>query len=447
MRSGVADNFISKNIFAIPPAGTYTKGFTHNFLALTLLYQFRAYLNELVMPRKLALSDLEYSDLLFKQDYNTAHVSEYLTLQGNNTWTGSLFLSYFYRRLDQKINEALSAQNKDQFPSGIGGHDPEYFILPDSIDWAIEQTRTMSQPYLAYFHFLPPHEPYVPHKDFEGLFNDKYTPPGKPKSFVSQGFLDRALNTHRRKYDRYIAYTDSEFGRLMSAMEKAGALSNTYVVLTSDHGELFERGIYGHSTPVFYELIARVPLVISKPNSETRQDVYALTSAVDLAPTVASIYGQPFPQWSEGQVLPTFTSQAPSPDRPVFAMDSKKHSSFGPLEKGSFMVVQGDYKLVRYLDFPGNDELFNLAKDPDELENLIQKEPATAAGFTGAHQPKARSNQPILKFFRKQVNFLFGLCNKQGLYVIRRKLLEDATNTISQAGLFSPEPFHWISAS
>jgi arylsulfatase A-like enzyme len=383
MRGGVSENFISQNIFAIPPAGTFTKSFTHNILALTLLYQFRSHIDELVMPRKLAITDLEYSDLLFKNDFNIAHASEYLTLQGDRIWNGSLFLSSLFRRLDQSRLEAITAQYKEQYPSGVGEHDPEYFLLPDGIDWTIEQTKTMPQPYLSYLHFLPPHGPYAPSREFKDFFNDTYTPPEKPKSFATAGFLDRVLNTYRRRYDRYIAYTDSEFGRLMDAMEKAGALSNTYVILTSDHGELFERGILGHSTPVMYDPLVRVPLIISKPGSEARQDVYERTSAVDLVPTIASIYGQPTPQWSEGQVLPTFATQKPAQDRPIFVIDSKNHSKFGPLEKGTFMVVQGDYKLVRYLDVSGKDELFNLAQDPDELENLIKSKPETAAKLQG----------------------------------------------------------------
>jgi choline-sulfatase len=396
MRGGVTDNFISKNIFAIPPTGTYTNSFTHNFLALVLLYQFRKNLNNLIMPRKLAVTDLEYSDLFFKRDYNTAHTSEYLTLQGDKIWNGSLFLSYIYRWMDQTKKDAINTQNKDQYPLGVGGHDPEYFLLPKAIDLAIEQTKTMPQPYLAYFHFLPPHEPYAPNKEFSGFFNDSYAPTEKPPSFVTAGFKERVLNTYRRKYDRYVAYTDSEFGRLLSALESAGVLSNTYVFLTSDHGELFERGIYGHSTPVFYESIARVPLIVSKPNTQAHEDVYAHTSAVDVVPTVASIYGQPSPQWSEGRVLPTFSSQAESSDRPVFAVDSKEHSKFGPLEKGSFMVVQGDYKLVRYTDFLGQDELFNVVKDPDELDNLIQKEPDKAAALQELISQKLdQANQPL----------------------------------------------------
>jgi len=111
------------------------------------------------------------------------------------------------------------------------------------------------------------------------------------------------------------------------------------VILTSDHGELFERGILGLSTPVIYDSIVRVSLIISKPGPNTRQYIFEPTSAIDLLPTIASIYGQPFPQWTEGQILPAFRTQPSTPDRTVFTIDSKNHSKFGPLERDTFMVV------------------------------------------------------------------------------------------------------------
>ena len=63
-------------------------------------------------------------------------------------------------------------------------------------------------------------------------------------------------------------------------------LDDTYVIVTSDHGEMFERGIRGHVTPTLYEPVIRVPLLIAKPGQREREDVYAPTSCVDLLPTL-----------------------------------------------------------------------------------------------------------------------------------------------------------------
>ena len=389
----VNDLSIPRNIFNLAPPGTFTSSYTHNLLALTLLYQFREALGELGMPRKLALSDLEYSDLVFKNDYNTAFMGENLILRGNGTKAGSLFMSLWYHRFTQSHEQQINKEYKQQFPLKVPNQDEVYFILEDAINWTIEQVKTLHQPYLAYYHFLPPHEPYTPSKDFMGIFSDNLSPADKPESFASEGFKQRDLNRDRRFYDQYIAYADSEFGRLVDAMLQTGALDNTYVILTSDHGELFERGIRGHVTPVLYESIVRTPLIISRPGVNTRQDVFTQTSSVDLLPTIQSIYGQPVPEWCEGQLLPTFAAQESTAERAIFAMDSKDSPKHAPMTKGSFMVIDGNYKLLHYMDTKAlsiEDELYDIQKDPEELENLVKTHSSTAAELQNQLEQKLK---------------------------------------------------------
>jgi len=226
-----------------------------------------------------------------------------------------------------------------------------------------------------------------------GIFSDNLSPADKPESFASEGFKQRDLNRDRRFYDQYIAYADAEFGRLVDAMQQSGALDNTYVILTSDHGELFERGIRGHVTPVMYEPIVHIPLIISKPGGNARQDVFTRTSCVDLLPTIQSIYGQPVPEWCEGQVLPTFAAQESTAERAIFAMDSKDSPKHAPMTKGSFMVIDGNYKLLHYMDTKAlsiEDELYDLEKDPEELVNLIKTQSSTAAELQNQLEQKLK---------------------------------------------------------
>lgn len=108
---------------------------------------------------------------------------------------------------------------------------------------------------------------------------------------------------------------NAEFGRLIDSLELLGILKKTHIIVTSDHGEMFERGILEHITPTLFEPIARVPLVFHRPGQEKHEDVYTLTSAVDLLPTVNSFVGQSPPEWSDGKVLPTFTNQGVETER------------------------------------------------------------------------------------------------------------------------------------
>jgi arylsulfatase A-like enzyme len=153
------------------------------------------------------------------------------------------------------------------------------------------------------------------------------------------------------------------------------------VIVTADHGELFERGIVGHVTPVLYEPLLHIPLLISVPGQTQRQDIYSLTSCVDLLPTLAKLSGQPVPEWGEGEVLPGFRADPIQSDRSVYAVDAKSSPKHGPLNKLSVAVMKENYKLIYYRGYPETpgSELFDLSNDPEELQDLSSSKPTIAA--------------------------------------------------------------------
>jgi len=214
-------------------------------------------------------------------------------------------------------------------------------------------------------------------RDFKDIFEDDYEPISKPKHFFSQGYGNEHLNNLRRDYDEYLAYADNQFGRLYSFMEDNGIFDTSYVIFTSDHGELFERGIHGHLTQTLFEPILRVPLIISKPRQDKREDVYNPTSSVDILPTLMHLYNQPIPEWCEGDVLPNFSAVPLQVDREIYTVEAKSNPKYGSLKKASIALQKGDYKLVRYMGYPGyhNEfECFNIKQDPDELNNIFSLE-------------------------------------------------------------------------
>ena len=100
-------------------------------------------------------------------------------------------------------------------------------------------------------------------------------PPQKPQDVFSSKLLPPELLRQRTSYDEYILYLDQEFGRLFDYLESSGALDNTWVVLTADHGELFERGVRGHISPLLYQPVVRIPLMIFEPGSTARVDIHS----------------------------------------------------------------------------------------------------------------------------------------------------------------------------
>jgi len=174
--------------------------------------------------------------------------------------------------------------------------------------------------------------------------------------------------------------------------------ANTWVVLTSDHGEMFERGISAHSTEALYEPVIRIPLMIFEPGRMNRLDVRTPTSAADVLPTLAHVTGKPIPAWTEGAVLPPFAEAKPGRD--VFVVRAAKNDPAQPLSRASTAMIRDRYKLLYFFGYPekGIDELvrlYDLQTDPEEMRDLSAAYPDIAEGMLRELKSRIReSDQP-----------------------------------------------------
>jgi arylsulfatase A-like enzyme len=291
----------------------------------------------------------------------------------------SLFLSRLYALLNKDRFDPY----KESFPRGIPNtHEDNYYILEHGIDWLQALMLDAPQPFMGYFHFLPPHFPYKTRIDFYDHFSgDGFKPPEKPNHIFAAKRAEGKIDRFRRWYDEYILYVDSEFARLYHYLEQNGVLENTWLVLTSDHGEMFERGITGHQAPPMFQPLVRIPLVIFAPGQDSRVDISEKTSAIDLLPTLMHNTGQAIPDWVEGDILPPYSPSALPPDRPMISLRGKGIKEGQPIHKGSAMLVRGNYKLSYIFgyvkDLRGGEliELYNLDDDPEELNDLSSSRP------------------------------------------------------------------------
>jgi len=173
------------------------------------------------------------------------------------------------------------------------------------------------------------------------------------------------------------------------------------VIVTSDHGEIFERGVWEHLTPLLYEPLIHIPLLISKPGAQQRQDVHTPTSCVDLLPTLMQIAGQPIPGWCEGQVLPTFGSQEEDLGRSIFSVEAKLNPGQAPLTKGTAALIKGRHKLIHYFGYEGHEsvyELYDVVDDPEELQNFYASDTSLAVELQSELERKlAAENEPYVK--------------------------------------------------
>ena len=393
----VTEAYGNKSIFhAIPDYHRFA--YTHNPYANTLLRQFFAGSDGLTPRRNLFLESDFLPSVLFENDEDIASVSWEQALRSRpDGFSYSLYLSQLYEIMKEKDLKQIS-QN---FPLGLPSQDNgNYFILEQGIDYLMKQLQTAPQPFLGYYHFLPPHEPYNTRADYYGKFaGDEYHPVHKPKHFFNSGRTEEELSALRLHYDEFILYVDSEFARLYDFMERQGLLENTWLVLTSDHGEMFERGVSGHIHWLLHQPVIHIPLLIFAPGQSKRTDVFNLTSAVDILPTMAHLTDHDVPSWGEGTILPPFST--PPAQREVFSLKVSGFNEKRQITKGTAVSAQGSYKLMYFFGYNALGEqgemleLYNLDIDPEELNNLYPAEREVA------DQPKkilkakiAQSNQP-----------------------------------------------------
>ena len=374
-RDTVEESFVEKNLFSAFP-NFYRITYSHNPLVNVLASQFRESIDDLIPRDRFLLKNILGTPVIFNRDEDIADVSWVRTMNRmEDGFAYSLFLSHLYDFFYKKWSDAKYENIKLLYPRGIPGLQTEsHFLLEDAIDWLRENLGVLPQPFVGYFHFLPPHAPYRTHKDFYGRFGEDGLT-FKPKRldiFSEEDYRFDTAIENRTMYDEFILYVDREFGRLFDNLENSGLLENTWIVLTSDHGEMFERGVIGHSTPLLYEPVIRVPLMIFEPRRNTRLDVHTLTSAVDVLPTLLHVTGQSPALWTEGSVLPPYS---PNTEESIFVLEAKKNKKYAPLTIATTALVKGQYKLMYFFGYDELDggeriELYDIEADPEEMTDL-----------------------------------------------------------------------------
>lgn len=398
----VDDSYIERNIFTAFQT-YYRLAYTHNPVANVLLEQIRSQMDDYIPLGNLLLTSDDVITNLFHQDESTATISWTRAMKSvDEGYAYSLFFSRILRVLRERNISSLRSQFPGGIPSIAGDN---YFLLEDAIDWLGDILQSLQQPFMGYFHFMPPHGPYRTNKNYYKLFDgDGYLPPYKPLSLFARerNVAYEHLLRKRTNYDEFILYVDREFGRFMERMERNGLLENTWVVLTTDHGELFERGIVGHLTNVLYEPVIRIPLLIFEPGRRARSDIYSRTNAIDILPTLLHVTGQKQVSWGEGVVLPPF-SPGQEINRSMYVVQSRKNSMDAPIDVATTAHFKDDYKLIYYFGYPelGAEgeriELYDVKNDPDELNDLSSsKRETTAELLNELKQKLSEVNEPYL---------------------------------------------------
>jgi arylsulfatase A-like enzyme len=234
------------------------------------------------------------------------------------------------------------------------------------------------QPTFLWLHLLDPHAPYTPHTPGADQWDPRATelirsmpPTGNARDYHHELGVERGdprLGAIVATYDSEIRYADETLRQLFADLEIGG---DALVIATSDHGEAFlDHGGFGHGHTLHQELI-RVPLIVRLPDGRRAGEVEdAPVSLADLMPTVHALLGQEVPQGLLGRSLGLkLEGTEEGDDRAIFA-------SLQPADDAHIdAVVHRGWKLMDSEQHVPFRKLYNLAVDPTEQDNLIEKEP------------------------------------------------------------------------
>ncbi|MEM7310108.1 MAG: sulfatase [Planctomycetota bacterium] len=253
--------------------------------------------------------------------------------------------------------------------------------------------RDPGRPYFAFLNYMEAHEPLVPPRAYRERFlspdevdesyeHDRTWRAGWQYTYGLRELDERYFRIMGGVYDATLAELDELLSGLLARLEAAGALDNTIVVLTSDHGEhLGEHRLVGHRYSL-YEGVLRVPLVLHAPGRVEPGRSDAPVTNMDLFPTLLALAGieAPAEQGASAVDLRDVPSDrvriAEYPgDFPIYAQfKDQLPPDFEPerwLRRLRAVQVGAD-KLIWSSD--GEHELYALDEDADESRDLAPRD-------------------------------------------------------------------------
>jgi arylsulfatase A-like enzyme len=271
-------------------------------------------------------------------------------------------------------------------------------VTDHALTW-MEQKR--DKPFCLLLNPFAPHAPFYRARRHLDLYNGVAIPkpatfdddlkgyPGKPRAFAKANNKigttiladDNPRSLEEVVKDHYagVVNNDENLGRIIDVLEHSGKLDDTAVIVTSDHGfflgewRLYDKRLM-HEPSIRVPLLIRYPAVV-KPGSAC--DEAALN--VDIAPTLLELAGLRAPASLHGRSLvPLLKGEPPADWRKDWLYEYYEYPQWEHVRPHRGVRTER-HKLIHYYelaDFPDEleeFELYDLQKDPGELDNLYGK--------------------------------------------------------------------------
>ncbi len=171
-------------------------------------------------------------------------------------------------------------------------------------------------------------------------------------------------------YYRMISGIDLEIAKLRQKLKEKGVDKNTVIIVMGDNGYfLGERQLAGKW--LMYDNSIRVPLIVYDPRVNQHQDIDDMVLNIDIPQTIVDLAGVKAPDtWQGRSLMPIVKKETNTMARDTILIEHLWDFSEIPPSEG---VRTAEWKYFRYVNNKSIEELYNLKKDPKEINNLIGK--------------------------------------------------------------------------
>ena len=240
--------------------------------------------------------------------------------------------------------------------------------------------------FFTYFHFMDLHLPYNKNK-FNYFFSNRGENPklipGKIKLRDVRKLAKEEKLTEsdkidlRNLYDGQLKYVDENIGKLLKILKKESLVENTYLIITSDHGEEFwDHGHFEHGHTLYNELI-HVPLIIGGNDLKPSVKIKSVRN-IDIFPTITDLLKIPFKGSNidgisfkrklagveSGIDFPVFTTGILYGKNKYSLIENKKKIILNTIKKRKGMG--GKFRQKKLYEF------YDISLDPKERRNLVR---------------------------------------------------------------------------
>ena len=255
------------------------------------------------------------------------------------------------------------------------------FLTREAQSWIANQSS--AQPFFLQLSYVQPHVPLMGDPEWAKYYANIDIPRGvAAEDFAdepiwedylawcghhaqSERLSDEYVLRGARQYYAMISLIDECVGNIVKQLEDADLLENTMIVYSSDHGEMLgDHGLMAKFN--FYRSSVQVPLIIVPPGGSLAHTSDALVELVDIGPTLIDAAG--------AEPLPSTQGKS------ILNASSGREYLFSEIQKQSRKELAPTYRAVRderyrcTIETTTNTacELFDLERDPLELNNLIR---------------------------------------------------------------------------